>query len=95
MATSKREMRAVQGEPAPRALHASTRFVRVTSSARDGYVEFQFSIGDPTLALDMILPRSAFAEFCAAQKAVLLDGHEGEDRSARNGDAATNAQHRD
>ena len=39
---------------------ASTRFVRVTGTTRGGFVEFQFSIGDPSLYLEMILPPSAF-----------------------------------
>ncbi len=50
-----------------------TRYVWVTSRARPGFVEFNFSIGDPALYLEMILPESAFEEFCAAQQAVFLD----------------------
>ena len=40
------------------------RYVRVTSRAREGFVEFNFSISDPTLFLEMILPERAFGEFC-------------------------------
>lgn len=40
-------------------------YVRVTRDNHRGYVEFQFSIGDPSLYLEMTLPPPAFAEFCA------------------------------
>ncbi len=45
------------------------RYVRVTNADHRGYVEFQFSIGDPALFLDMTLPPAAFAEFCATHRA--------------------------
>ncbi len=54
-----------------------TRFVRVTGAARGGFIEFQFSIGDPTLYLEMILPRAAFEEFCATNKVVHLNAEQG------------------
>lgn len=44
-------------------------YVRVTKIDNRGYVEFQFSIGDPNLYLEMALPRAAFDEFCATQQA--------------------------
>jgi phenol hydroxylase P0 protein len=46
-------------------LAEAERYVRVTSTARPGLVEFQFSIGDPGLYLEMILPQHAFDEFCS------------------------------
>jgi len=39
--------------------------VRVTNPDRNGFVEFQFSMGDPALYLEMTLPPVAFTEFCA------------------------------
>jgi len=57
---------------------ASTRFVRVTGTTRGGFVEFQFSIGDPSLYLEMILPPSAFEEFCANNKAIHLTPEQGQ-----------------
>lgn len=50
----------------------ATRYVRVTNENHNGYVEFQFSIGDPGLYLEMTLPPEAFAEFCARHRAVHL-----------------------
>ncbi len=40
------------------------RYVRITNNDRPGFVEFNFSIGDPSLYLEMILPADAFTEFC-------------------------------
>ena len=47
-------------------------FVRVTCADHRGYTEFQYSIGDPTLYLEMTLPPAAFAEFCARHAAIHL-----------------------
>lgn len=52
----------------------SRRFVRVLQRRRNGQVEFEFSIGWPELAVELMLPERAFAEFCAAQKARVLPG---------------------
>ena len=51
---------------------ASQRYVRVTNEDAHGFVEFQFSIGDPNLYLEMTLPQTAFEEFCATQNAQML-----------------------
>lgn len=44
------------------------RWVRVLAHRPDGFVEFAFSIGDPALAVELILPEPAFAAFCAEQR---------------------------
>lgn len=49
------------------------RFVRVRRVRDDGFVEFEFAIGDPTMFVEMILPQQALAGFCAAHHATLLD----------------------
>jgi phenol/toluene 2-monooxygenase (NADH) P0/A0 len=53
------------------------RFVRVTDRDHRGFVEFQFSIGDPGLYLEMTLPRPAFEEFCNEHQVRLLSKEEG------------------
>jgi phenol hydroxylase P0 protein len=55
-----------------RSVSSLTRFVRVTNPDHRGFVEFNFSIGDPEIYLEMILARPAFEEFCKEQGAVLL-----------------------
>lgn len=39
-------------------------FIHVTGTQREKYIEFEFSIGDPELAVEMIMPLKAFEEFC-------------------------------
>jgi phenol hydroxylase P0 protein len=41
------------------------RYVRVRRVRPDGLVCFDFSIGDPALTVELILPPAAFEEFCA------------------------------
>ena len=50
------------------------KFVRVTGERDDGFVEFDFALGEPELFAEMMLTRAAFEEFCAAQNVVVLDG---------------------
>jgi phenol/toluene 2-monooxygenase (NADH) P0/A0 len=49
------------------------RFVRVTGERPNGFIEFDFAIGEPELFVEMILSREAFAEFCAANAVEVLD----------------------
>lgn len=59
-------------------------FVRITSRERKGFVEFNFSIGDPTLFLEMILTERGFEEFCktnqvqflTSEQEAMVDRHE-------------------
>ncbi len=46
--------------------------VRITGLRRDTYVEFEFSLGDDTLSVELILPFAAFAEFRAERRAQVL-----------------------
>lgn len=48
------------------------RFVRVRER-HDGFVEFDFAIGEPGLYVELILTDSAFDEFCAANHVQMLD----------------------
>lgn len=48
------------------------RFVRVTGVRAGRWVEFEFSVNDGDLMVELILPFSAFEEFCATQEAVRL-----------------------
>jgi phenol hydroxylase P0 protein len=40
------------------------RYVRLTRVRDDGFIEFEFAIGDPDLAVELIMRREAFDEFC-------------------------------
>lgn len=54
----------------------SRKFVRVTSRRADGFVEFDFAVGEPEVFAEMMLPEHAFIEFCEAQWAQVLDPQE-------------------
>lgn len=41
-----------------------TKYVRVRSEPDARFVEFDFAIGDPSLFVELVMPRSAFEQFC-------------------------------
>lgn len=49
------------------------KFVHVTELRQDGFVEFDFAIGEPELFVEMILPAAVFDDFCAMNKVTFLD----------------------
>jgi phenol hydroxylase P0 protein len=58
----------------PQPLFGGTqRFVRVTARREDGYVEFDFSVGDADLAVELILTSTMFEQFCAANAVTAID----------------------
>lgn len=40
------------------------RYVRMIQVRPDGFVEFEFAIGEPGLAVELIMPAEAYREFC-------------------------------
>ncbi len=61
-------------EPAPglRSADSSQAYVRVLGTRAGKFVEFEFSLGDGDLAVELILPFLAFAEFCKDRNAIVL-----------------------
>ena len=55
------------------AFDPTRRFVKVTGRRSDGLIEFDFSIGDADLTVELLLPEAAFAEFCQANRVERLD----------------------
>ena len=51
----------------------SLRYVRVLQRRADGLVSFEFSIGWPELAVELMLPTAAFDAFCDNNKVMRLD----------------------
>lgn len=41
-----------------------TKYVRVRSSESARFVEFDFAIGEPSLFVELIMPKGAFEHFC-------------------------------
>lgn len=50
------------------------KFVRVVERRPDGFVAFDFAIGEPEIYAEMLLPAAAFEEFCVANAAIPLEG---------------------
>ncbi|WP_020394567.1 phenol hydroxylase subunit [Thiolinea disciformis] len=46
----------------------SKRYVRVTGVRNQRFVEFDFSIGDPSLFVELVLPFEQFRQFCQRQQ---------------------------
>ena len=46
------------------AFDAARRYVRFRELRSDGYVLFDFAIGDPEIAVELVLPLPAYQEFC-------------------------------
>ena len=53
-------------------LDLTRRFVRVTRVRADGFVEFEFAIGEPGVFIELVLRPDAFEEFCADNHVELL-----------------------
>jgi phenol/toluene 2-monooxygenase (NADH) P0/A0 len=51
----------------------SKKFVRVLERRNDGLISFEFSIGWPELAVELMLPSAAFDEFCRQNQVIWRD----------------------
>ncbi|HMV54460.1 MAG TPA: phenol hydroxylase subunit [Rhodocyclaceae bacterium] len=49
------------------------KFVRVSEIRPDGFVAFDFAVGEPELYVEMILTQPAFEEFCRVNDVIRLD----------------------
>jgi phenol hydroxylase P0 protein len=54
------------------ALDTTRRFVRVTGERAQGFVEFDFAIGEPELFIELILDHAAFDDFCRHNQVEIL-----------------------
>ena len=59
--------------PLTEAVDLDRKFVRVTERLSNGFVAFEFSIGWPELAVELLLPAAAFESFCANNAVLRLD----------------------
>lgn len=67
------------GEVNSPAFDTARRFVRVRGARGNGFVEFDFAIGEPELFVEMILSKEAFAEFCTRNQVEMLPALASED----------------
>ena len=61
-----------QQEAKPPALRQLTRYIRVRSPDEARFVEFDFAIGEPSLFVELVLPRVAFEQFCEQNQVVQM-----------------------
>ncbi|GAA0789123.1 phenol hydroxylase subunit [Marinobacterium sediminicola] len=47
-----------------------TKYIRVRSEPDARFIEFDFAIGDPSLFVELVMPKGAFEAFCAANDVV-------------------------
>ena len=47
-------------------------FVRLRKVRGDGFVEFDFAIGEPELSVELIMPVAAFHEFCHTNQVIQI-----------------------
>jgi phenol hydroxylase P0 protein len=52
-------------------------YVRVTGTRDERFVEFEFAIGDPELAVELVLQFDQFRRFCATHRVIHLSADEG------------------
>lgn len=55
-------------------VNANNRWVRILRTTSKGFVEFEFSVSDTSLYVELILPEAAFHEFCAMNRVRFLEG---------------------
>jgi phenol hydroxylase P0 protein len=58
------------------------RFVRKLGERANGFVEFEFAIGEPEIFVELILPREDFDEFCVNNKVEILPMRSADDAPA-------------
>lgn len=59
-----------------RPLHDQCCYVRFRELRSDGFVEFDFSVGDPDLSVELILPEAAYRAFCEANDVIQVDAEQ-------------------
>lgn len=65
-------MSSKQKEVAP-GFECVRKYVRVCRQRPEGFIEFEFAIGDPSLCVELMLPANAFHEFCLANDVIVLE----------------------
>jgi len=65
-------------EPVPRDFDVTRRYVRVRERRDDGFVEFDFSIGDPGLSVELVMSAPDYESFCATHHVFHLSDDEAE-----------------
>jgi phenol hydroxylase P0 protein len=60
-----------------RALTGLPCYVRVTGTLDERFVQFEFAIGDPEMAVELVLQFEQFRRFCETHRAIPLSADQG------------------
>ena len=60
-----------------RPFEVARRYVRLKARRDDGFVEFEFSIGDPRICVELVMRERDYRAFCSAHGVVQLSAVEG------------------
>lgn len=52
------------------------KYVRLIEVRKDGFVEFEFAIGEPDLCAELLMPAEAYAAFCQTNSVLHLPPRE-------------------
>ena len=61
----------------PNTFDPNRKWVRVADIRANGLISFEFSVGEPEIFVELILPALAFIEFCARNQVVFLPSEDG------------------
>ena len=61
-------------DPTKPSVDVNRKYVRVVERRPDGMVEFEFSISDPSIYVEMLLPEAAYEDFCRTNRVILIEG---------------------
>jgi phenol hydroxylase P0 protein len=62
-------------------IDTTKRYVRIDHVRADGFVAFDFSIGEPEYYAELLLPQAAFEAFCADNAVTMLDPRNGSEET--------------
>lgn len=49
------------------------KFVRIKGVMPNGFIEFEFAVGEPEVFVELVMPKTAFDEFCRNNQVETLD----------------------
>ncbi|HKT99560.1 MAG TPA: phenol hydroxylase subunit [Paraburkholderia sp.] len=63
--------------PLRRPFDVTQRYVRLRRRRADGFVEFDFSIGDPRICVELVMREADYRAFCRTHEVEHLSGEDG------------------
>lgn len=63
--------------PLKRPFDVSQRYVRLRQRRADGFVEFDFSIGDPRICVELVMREADYRAFCRTHAVEHLNSEDG------------------